>query len=81
MAMYPINTPLEKWLTIWVFHEVERIVDAKSKAKERFKFSGMSPEQRRAAGLPTNREAAIAYIKQQCADRIEVDEVGNTWLR
>lgn len=81
MGMYPTNTPLEKWLTIWIFHEVERIVDRKGNKSLLFKYSAMSPEQRRHNSLPVNRAEAIEYIKQQCADRIEVDPLGNTWLK
>jgi hypothetical protein len=63
MGMTPSNTPLEQWLTVWIFHEVESIVDRKF-PKMRFQYTGMSPEQRRHHNLPTNRESAIAFIKE-----------------
>lgn len=63
MGMNPANTPLEQWLTIWIFHEVESIVDRRGH-HPKFRYTGMSPEERRQHGLPTNRESAIAFIKE-----------------
>lgn len=63
MGMTPSNTPLDKWLTVWIFHEVESIVDSMH-PRYQFQYTGMSPEQRRSAGLPTNRTSAIEFIRK-----------------
>lgn len=63
MGMYPTNTPLDQWLTIWVFHEVESIVDALH-PRLKFQYSGMSSEERRKHNLPTNRQDAISFIRK-----------------
>lgn len=64
--MHQDNTPLEEWLVIWLLHEVERIYE--SKGHKKFEYTGMTIQQRRDRGLPTNREQAIAYIKEHRAN-------------
>ena len=68
--MTPANTPLDEWLTIWVFHEVEAICDEKGIAPP-FTYSGMSSEQRAKKGLPVNRKQAISFIRQHRGNKYD----------
>lgn len=68
MAMYPTNTKLEDWLTVWLIHEVEGIVDARPNSGDPplvpYSYSGMSNDERRQRGLPVGRQECIDFIKQ-----------------
>lgn len=70
MRMFPTNTPLDQWLTTWIIHEVESIVDEKHPGL-RHQYSAMSRTQRLAHGLPVTRQECIQYIRQHRGNKYD----------
>ena len=64
MAMYPTNTKLEDWLTIWLVDEVDSILLAQNKIKHVGEFVGMTKADRVHKNLPHNRETCTDFIRQ-----------------
>jgi hypothetical protein len=64
MAMYPTNTRLEDWLTIWLVDEVDSILLSQNKIKYVGEFVGMPKANRVNRGLPHNRDTCTDYIRK-----------------
>lgn len=64
MAMYPTNTKLEDWLTIWLVDEVDSILLSNKKIRYVGEYTGMTKANRIDNNLPHDRATCIEFIRQ-----------------
>lgn len=64
MAMYPTNTKLEDWFTIWLVDEVDNILLQNKKIRYVGEYTGMSKSDRIGKKLPHDRATCIEFIRQ-----------------
>lgn len=64
MAMYPTNTKLEDWLTIWLVDEVDSILLQQKKIRHVGEYTGMTKVTRMGKNLPHNRDTCLEFIRK-----------------
>ena len=64
MAMWPTNTKLEDWLTIWLVDEVDSILLSQKKIRHLGDYVGMSRVDRIDKNFPHNRDTCIEFIRE-----------------
>lgn len=61
----PDNTPIDEWLSVWLFHKVAELADGNLPAGHPKGYMALSSDEKVDRGLPTNRDQAITWLKQR----------------